>query len=468
MNVRRYFGGVVLTLALALASRARAAEDVGYLGVGLENVPDALALHLGIKGGAIVLEVVPDSPAAKAGLRVHDVIQSVAGQEVRNRDQLREEIRFHKPGDKVKLSIRRGASVEEVEAALGSLAEAVKKAPVGGEGDPGAKLDLSPPVEKEETGKGEKEKPEKADKPKPGFLGIGFGDVPEPLAEHLGLAEGAGVIVNDVWPESPASNAKLAKSDVLLSVDGYEVKGPADFTRLIGEHKPGDSIKIEYLHRGQKASATVTLTERPKGAPPLSDEPNWVPGHDNFFRWHKGVPGAIRRKGRVIIEGPDGKSWKLDVPDTFWKAQEFSNEFQEHWKAIHKEIEKEMGKLQDYMEPEALKQRVKKLTEDLELEKILPDGDADVIVGPGDSKVVQSHSSVVRVVEKDLDITVMDNNGLRTVTVLKDGQKLQENLPWDQLDKLPADVRERVEKVAGGIKTSPPVKGKLPEGKIRA
>lgn len=431
-----------------------ASEDHGYIGIGLDEVPEALAHHLGIKGGAMVLEVAPDSPAALAGLRVHDVIVDCGGENVRDRDFLREKVRSLKPGEKLKLALRRGAEAREVEVVLGSLAAAVKKAEAvgGGQGGP---VPESEPQSRDEV------------KPRPGFLGIGFGDVPELLAEHLGLASASGVIVNDIWAESPAAKAKLSRNDIVISVDGYEVKGSSDFVRLLGEHKAGDAIKIEYLHKGKKTIAEVTLAERPVELGALSGAVEGGPPGSDVFRLRRTGPG-LQRKGRVIIEGPNGKAWKLDVPDSFWKAHELSEDFETRLQDLRKEIEKEMGKLHQYLDPDSLRRHIKKLTKDF---GDASDSDFDVILESPGEGTIQSQSARVRIVENDLDITIDERNGQRTVTVIKAGQKLGENLPWDQLDKLPAEVRARVEKAATGIKTiptPPPPVIKLPEAKIRA
>ena len=68
--------------------------------------------------GALVGQVTPGSPAAKAGLEAGDLIEKVDGKAVSNSEQLVASIRNHKPGDTVKLTVDRDGKPLELEARL--------------------------------------------------------------------------------------------------------------------------------------------------------------------------------------------------------------------------------------------------------------------------------------------------------------------------------------------------------------
>lgn len=107
---------------------------LGVLSVGRRKIPARSGL-LGVMladgdGGAKVMQVVPDSPAEKAGLRVDDVIASVNSKDVSSREALIETIRSYMPGQIVKLAVKRGDKEIQVEAKL-----------VGGVG-PGARAEM--------------------------------------------------------------------------------------------------------------------------------------------------------------------------------------------------------------------------------------------------------------------------------------------------------------------------------------
>jgi serine protease Do len=58
------------------------AQSRGRLGVNVQEVSDDLAAYFGVKAGALVVAVTPDSPAAKAGLKVGDVITAIDGRPI--------------------------------------------------------------------------------------------------------------------------------------------------------------------------------------------------------------------------------------------------------------------------------------------------------------------------------------------------------------------------------------------------
>ncbi len=80
-----------------------------YLGVNLEDK----------EGGAEVTFVSPGSPAEKAGLEVGDLVVNVDGNAVLSRETLLERVRLRKPGDAIKLTVKRGGETLEIDATLG-------------------------------------------------------------------------------------------------------------------------------------------------------------------------------------------------------------------------------------------------------------------------------------------------------------------------------------------------------------
>jgi hypothetical protein len=118
---------------------AKSLEKQTYLGVALEPVPEALAAHLPDvlpKGqGLLVGHVMPDSPAAKAGLKLHDVLVSYDDQKVFSADQLVRLVRGDKPGHEATLGIVRAGKVDKVKVTLAEREVAVAEhGPSGGTG----------------------------------------------------------------------------------------------------------------------------------------------------------------------------------------------------------------------------------------------------------------------------------------------------------------------------------------------
>ena len=87
---------------------SRFGKDAGYLGVMLSMD----------KGAAKIDEVTPRSPAAKAGLKVGDLVLKVSGKVVKDRISLVESIMGYKAGSTVTMEIKRGEEVKELKATL--------------------------------------------------------------------------------------------------------------------------------------------------------------------------------------------------------------------------------------------------------------------------------------------------------------------------------------------------------------
>lgn len=97
-------------------------ERVTYLGVAMSDVPAALADQLGLDPGSGVLvgSVVPDSPAAKAGLEKNDVLVRFGGDALKNPAQLQSLVSARKEGEKVPVDYVRRAKPGHTEVTLGS------------------------------------------------------------------------------------------------------------------------------------------------------------------------------------------------------------------------------------------------------------------------------------------------------------------------------------------------------------
>ena len=93
-----------------------------YLGVTLTSVNAIVARrdNLAVNEGARVVEVSADSPAAKAGLQPDDVITQIDDTPVDSADSLIIAMRSYEVGDKVELSVVRGASDKKIQVELGS------------------------------------------------------------------------------------------------------------------------------------------------------------------------------------------------------------------------------------------------------------------------------------------------------------------------------------------------------------
>ena len=87
------------------------------------------------------------------------------------------------------------------------------------------------------------------------------------IARSLGLSRPQGVVISEVYPNSPAARAGLVKGDVVLAIDNFAVDDPQALRYRVATLKPGDSTTIKFIHGGAQSEATVKVTTPPESTP---------------------------------------------------------------------------------------------------------------------------------------------------------------------------------------------------------
>ncbi|MGH7392537.1 MAG: trypsin-like peptidase domain-containing protein [Candidatus Rokuibacteriota bacterium] len=193
----------------------------GWLGVSLQPLTAELASSFGLADtkGALVADVVPGSPAARAGLKSGDVITALDGQTIAGPSDVARMVGLAKPGQERRLTVWRDRKEVKIQ----------------------TRLDQAP---------GERARTR---------LGLDVRPVTSDVAEELGLKSPEGVVVADVQPGSAAAEAGVARGDVILEVDGKPVKTLADFERLTRETKAG-----AYAMRLHRDGASLYVAVKPE------------------------------------------------------------------------------------------------------------------------------------------------------------------------------------------------------------
>ena len=95
----------------------------------------------------------------------------------------------------------------------------------------------------------------------PRWIGLHVNVLPEVLRTHLKLEHG--VLVEDVFADSPAAKAGLQKNDVLLAVDGNDVTQPEQVRDAVAELEEGGTLKFKVLQAGEEKTVSIVPEERP-------------------------------------------------------------------------------------------------------------------------------------------------------------------------------------------------------------
>jgi len=224
---------VPINLAKALLPQLQAKGKVtrGYMGVRVSDLtPDlvqAFGLPPGTKG-ALVQQVEPKKPAAKAGLDAGDVILSLNGKPVDTSGALTRGVALIPPGQKVTLEYLRGGAKKSVTFTVEQRPDEEQVAAAeGGEEEGG------------EAGKSRK-------------LGVSLQPLTPEVAKEIGTTAEQGAVVTAVVDGGPAERAGLQRGDVIVEVNRKPVATPTDVAGAVAKMKDGELLLLR-VRRGDGA-----------------------------------------------------------------------------------------------------------------------------------------------------------------------------------------------------------------------
>lgn len=109
-----------------------------------------------------------------------------------------------------------------------------------------------------------------------GWLGVVIQNVNDDIADSIGLAKTNGAMITKVTEDGPAAKEDIKAGDVIVEVNGNEVKDSRDLARKIAELDPDTSVKLSIVRYGDKREVDMMLGAFPstkKLASLRKDEP---------------------------------------------------------------------------------------------------------------------------------------------------------------------------------------------------
>ncbi len=102
-----------------------------------------------------------------------------------------------------------------------------------------------------------------------GWIGVFLHPVSPELASHLKLPADSGIMVEDLFPKSPALKAGLQPGDIIVRLNGEPVAAEQEteinrFAQQVGLASPGDTIALDYYRQGKLRSAKVKVLNQPE------------------------------------------------------------------------------------------------------------------------------------------------------------------------------------------------------------
>jgi S1-C subfamily serine protease len=98
------------------------------------------------------------------------------------------------------------------------------------------------------------------------FLGLQPTDLTPQVSERFDIDLESGVLALMITEGSPAGEAGLREGDVIVAIDGDEVRIVEDLLAQLRERAPGDRITLGIVRNGDRRELQVTLTDRPEGS----------------------------------------------------------------------------------------------------------------------------------------------------------------------------------------------------------
>jgi serine protease Do len=193
----------------------------GWLGVSIQPLTPELAKSFGAKDtkGILVSDVVPDSPAAKAGIKAGDIVLEFEGKKVEAPGDLQRGVGLTNPGGDVKLKVWRDQGEKTFTVKVGEA-----------------------PDEREASARTPGGRAKSA-------LGLEVRPITPEVARQLNLPSAEGVVVARVDDGSAAGEAGVQRGDVIREINRHRVRSMADFERLTRDVKEGDRLTV-LLQRG--------------------------------------------------------------------------------------------------------------------------------------------------------------------------------------------------------------------------
>jgi serine protease Do len=192
----------------------------GWLGVSIQPLTAELAKSFGAKDakGVLISDVVPDSPAAKAGVKPGDIVLEFDGKKVEAPADLQRAVGLASPGHDAKVKLWREQGEKTVEMKIGEAPD-------------------------------EREAQQRPGNRGRSPLGLEVRPITPEVARQLNLPSTDGVVVARVEDGTSAADAGIQRGDVIREINRQKVRSMADFERLTRDVKDGDRLTV-LLQRG--------------------------------------------------------------------------------------------------------------------------------------------------------------------------------------------------------------------------
>ncbi len=206
--------------------------DRGWLGVVIQEVDKNLADSFGLEKpkGALISQLERNGPAAKAGLKIGDVIVKFNEIDIITSGDLPHAVGATPPGEKVEAVVMRKGKVKRIDVVVGTLDQ------------------------NQLSGKAFSESEDDSSSNR---LGVVVDDIDDKTKEEYQLS--GGVMVTSVDPRSPAAKAGISENDVIAQLGFEEIKNKRQFEQLVKDLPAKSLLPIRFISNGRAVFRTILI-----------------------------------------------------------------------------------------------------------------------------------------------------------------------------------------------------------------
>lgn len=231
--------------------------QTSYMGVNLADIDGERAKTLKLRDvhGVEITRIEDNSPAAKAGLKVGDVVLEYNGQRVEGMEQFGRFVRETPVGREAKLIISRDGNQQTLSVMVAARKDILHSSDYGAllPGTGAREFHFNMP----EVNVPMPDIPMVFQSSRPGLLGVEAESLSPQLAEFFGVKDG--VLVRSVIKDSAAEKAGLKAGDVITKVDQETITSPAELSSAVRGARTKTSFPLQIFRDRHEMSINVTV-----------------------------------------------------------------------------------------------------------------------------------------------------------------------------------------------------------------
>jgi hypothetical protein len=129
------------------------------------------------------------------------------------------------------------------------------------------------------------------------YLGVDTSQVPTVVSDQLGLSKGFGLVVDYVEPNSPAATAGVQQNDILKMLNDQILIEPSQLRKLLQTFPEGTEVTLTVLRKGQEQKLTAKLTRKE-----MPQRHSVFPGGNHDWHWDFDATGDLKEQMKDLKE----------------------------------------------------------------------------------------------------------------------------------------------------------------------